>query len=82
MGKKIAVLLASYNGTKYIKEQIDSILNQKDVDVTIFISDDVSIDSTLEYLQSIYKDNRKLIYLKNDTKFGGAAKNFLDSLEM
>lgn len=73
---KIAVLLASYNGTKYIKEQIDSILNQKNVDVTIFISDDLSTDNTLEYLENIYKDNEKLIYLENNQKFGGAAKNF------
>jgi rhamnosyltransferase len=74
--KKIAVLLASYNGTKYIKEQIDSILNQKDVEVTIFVSDDLSTDRTLEYLQNIYKDNKKLVYLESNQKFGGAAKNF------
>ncbi|MCT7584012.1 hypothetical protein N5U55_07795 [Aliarcobacter butzleri] len=36
MNKRIAVLLASYNGTKYIKVQLDSILNQKEVDATIF----------------------------------------------
>lgn len=41
VSQKIAVLLASYNGIKYIKEQIDSILNQKNVNVTIFISDDL-----------------------------------------
>lgn len=74
--EKIAVLLASYNGTKYIKEQIDSILNQKDVDVTIFISDDLSTDNTLEYLHKIYKNNEKLIYLESNKKIGGAAKNF------
>ena len=53
MHKKIAVLLASYNGVKYIKEQVDSILNQKEVDVTIFISDDLSTDGTLEYLNGL-----------------------------
>ena len=63
MHKKIAVLLASYNGVKYIKEQIDSILNQKDVDITIFISDDLSIDRTIEYLQDIYKDFKNIVYL-------------------
>ncbi len=76
MYKKIAVLLASYNGTKYIKEQIDSILNQKDVEITIFVSDDLSTDGTLEYLQNTYKDNKKLVYLESNQKFGGAAKNF------
>ncbi|MDD2448837.1 MAG: glycosyltransferase [Sulfurimonas sp.] len=76
MVKKIAVLLASYNGTRYIKEQIDSILEQKDVAVTIFISDDLSTDKTLEYLQNVYVQNKNLVYLKSDEKFGGAAKNF------
>ena len=76
MHKKIAVLLASYNGVKYIKEQIDSILNQKEVDVTIFISDDLSTDKTVEYLQDIYKDFKNIVYLPSGSKFGGAGKNF------
>ena len=76
MHKKIAVLLASYNGTKYIKEQVDSILNQKEVDVTIFISDDLSTDKTIEYLQDIYKDFKNIAYLSSGSKFGGAGKNF------
>ncbi|OCL85158.1 Chondroitin synthase [Arcobacter porcinus] len=76
MHKKIAILLASYNGVKYIKEQIDSILNQKEVDVTIFISDDLSTDKTIEYLQDIYKDFKNIVYLPSGSKFGGAGKNF------
>ena len=76
MHKKIAVLLASYNGVKYIKEQVDSILNQKEVDVTIFISDDLSTDKTIEYLQEIYKGLENIVYLPSGSKFGGAGKNF------
>ncbi|MCT7552712.1 glycosyltransferase [Aliarcobacter butzleri] len=76
MYNKIAVLLASYNGVNYIKEQVDSILNQKEVDVTIFISDDLSTDGNLQYLQNIYKDEKRLVYLDSHNKFGGAAKNF------
>src|SRR5574344_2100439 len=74
--KKIAVLLASYNGVKYIKEQVDSILNQKEIDVTIFVSDDLSTDGTIEYLQNIYKDFKNIVYLLSGSKFGGAGKNF------
>lgn len=76
MHKKIAVLLALYNGIKYIKEQIDSILGQQDVEVTIFISDDLSTDETIEYLQNTYKDEKRLVYLEANQKFAGAAKNF------
>ncbi|WP_199919619.1 glycosyltransferase [Aliarcobacter skirrowii] len=76
MYKKIAVLLATYNGINYIKEQIESILNQIDVEVTIFISDDLSTDRTIEYLQDIYKDFKNIVYLPSGSKFGGAGKNF------
>ncbi|MBE0491155.1 MAG: glycosyltransferase [Sulfurospirillum sp.] len=75
MYKKTAVLLASYNGVKYIKEQVDSILNQKEVVVTIFVSDDLSTDGTIEYLRDIYKNEKRLVYLEANHKFGGAAKN-------
>lgn len=74
---KVAVLLAAYNGEKYIQEQIESIVNQVDVDVYIYISIDASTDRTLEIceqLQKIYKN----IFIINDGKkrFGSAGKNF------
>ena len=73
--KKVAVLLASYNGKKWIKRQIDSILCQKHVNITIFISDDLSTDGSKEFIQDEYKDN-KVVLLNDAGKFGGAAKNF------
>lgn len=74
---KVAVLLAAYNGEKYIQEQIESIVNQVDVDVYIYISIDASTDRTLEIcqqLQKIYKN----IFIINEGKerFGSAGKNF------
>lgn len=74
---KVAVLLAAYNGEKYIQEQIESIVNQVDVDIYIYISIDASTDKTLEIckqLQKIYKN----IFIINDGKkrFGSAGKNF------
>lgn len=74
---KVAVLLAAYNGEKYIQEQIESIVNQVDVDIYIYISIDASTDRTLEIcqqLQKIYKN----IFIINDGKkrFGSAGKNF------
>ena len=47
---KILVILASYNGAKYIEEQIDSILNQESVFVHIMVFDDCSKDNTIEVL--------------------------------
>ena len=50
---KVLVLLSSYNGEKYIKEQINSILNQKNVDINILIRDDGSSDNTQNILKEI-----------------------------
>ena len=44
---KIAVLLASYNGVKFIEEQLKSLFDQTYKDFAVFISDDGSNDDTL-----------------------------------
>jgi rhamnosyltransferase len=72
----IAVLLAAYNGMQWIEEQIDSILNQRNTDVKIFISVDLSIDGTYEWCQALQKRNPRVVVLPYGERFGGAAKNF------
>ena len=42
----VSVLMSTYNGERYIKEQIDSILSQKDVDIHLLIRDDGFKDRT------------------------------------
>ena len=53
MQYKVMVLLSSYNGEKYIREQLDSILTQQGVEVTLLVREDGSSDATprilLEY---------------------------------
>lgn len=62
----ISVCMATYNGGKYIREQIDSILSELKADDELIISDDSSTDNTLEIISS-YNDSRiKLIELKRD----------------
>lgn len=73
---KIAVLLAAYNGMQWIEEQVDSILNQTNVDVTVFISVDLSTDNTYEWCKEKESLNHRIIVLPYGDKFGGAAKNF------
>ena len=46
--EKVCVLMSTYNGEKYLKEQIESILNQENVEVDILVRDDGSTDSTLD----------------------------------
>ena len=47
----VAVLMSTYNGEKYIREQLDSIFNQKNVQVKLFVRDDGSKDSTVGILE-------------------------------
>lgn len=74
---KISVAMASYNGEKYIKEQIDSILLQLSETDELIISDDGSKDNTKKIIES-YKDNRiKLVEGPHD----GIKKNFENSIK-
>lgn len=50
MRPNVYVMLSAYNGEKYISEQIDSILTQSHVDVTLHIRDDGSTDKTRDIL--------------------------------
>ena len=65
---KISVCMASYNGSKYIKNQITSILNQLGKSDQLVIVDDCSFDDTVNIIES-FKDSRiKLI--KNTKNIG------------
>ncbi|MDP2071935.1 glycosyltransferase [Methylotenera sp.] len=72
----VAVLLSVYNGMEWIREQIDSILNQEGVEVTVFISIDPSSDGSEELCSQFASQYKNIFVLPNVGKFGGAAKNF------
>ena len=60
---KISIAMATYNGSKYISEQLDSILMQTINDFELVICDDCSTDNTWEILQQYAtKDSRIQIY--------------------
>lgn len=68
----ISVCLTTYNGEKYIKEQLNSILIQLSEGDEIIISDDGSTDNSIAILES-YNDSRIKIYLNN---FKSVVRNF------
>lgn len=74
--KKIQVLMSTYNGEKYLKEQIGSILNQEDVEVSLLIRDDGSTDTTISILENLVKENKNVTYYIG--KNIGAARSFMD----
>lgn len=72
----VEILLATYNGARYLEQQLDSLLKQTYQDFSLLISDDGSTDRTLEILQA-YKEKypHKIILLPCGRR-RGAQKNF------
>ena len=54
---RVLVLLSTYNGEKYLREQLDSIFNQVDIEVSVFASDDCSKDGTVSILEEYSKSH-------------------------
>lgn len=73
---KIAILLAVYNGMEWLQVQLNSILNQADVDVTIFVSIDPSTDASEVFCREMSVQYQNIVVLSDAGKFGSAAKNF------
>ena len=73
--EEIDILMATYNGEKYLREQIDSILNQTYSKFRLLISDDCSQDKTREILKE-YEEKDKRITVFYQEKNLGYVKNF------
>lgn len=72
----VAVLLAAYNGMENIAEQVASILNQSDVNVSLFISVDLSSDDTYAWCKNLEQGHANIHVLDYGERYGGASKNF------
>ena len=73
---KIAILMATYNGEKYICQQIDSILSQTCKDWELYIHDDGSTDNTIAVVESYVEKYPNKIHLIDGKSTGGAKYNF------
>lgn len=79
----ITVLVASCNGSRYIKQQLDSILSQNAEDVRILVSDDCSTDGTRKLLKEYEENCRdRVLVLYRDKASGGAAVHFLKLMKL
>ena len=78
---EISVLIPSHNVEKYIRECLDSIVNQTFEDMEIICVDDGSTDSTLNILNEYaLKDSRMRVYENKENKGVGYTRNYLLSL--
>ena len=73
---EIAILLATYNGEKYLKQQLDSLLNQTNKYFRCFIHDDGSTDSTNLILDDYAEKHPDRIIIINGEKCGSSKENF------
>lgn len=74
----ISVCIATYNGEKYIKEQLYSILSQLGDEDEIIVSDDSSTDSTLDIIKSFH--DKRIVILANQT-FHSPIYNFENAIK-
>lgn len=71
-----SVGLAAFNGVSWLDEQLDSILAQEGVQVRIFVSIDPSDDGTEELIAKRARQDKRIILLPQERRFGNAARNF------
>ena len=75
MKKRVCVLLSTYNGEKYLDEQLDSLIRQENVDIDILVRDDGSTDSTCRILEQ-WQQKGLLRWYSGGNK--GFAMSFMD----
>lgn len=73
--EKVAVLMSTYNGEKFIRDQIDSVLSQRDVEVVLWVRDDGSRDGTCDVLEE-YSSKGKLHWYTGENLH--SAKSFMN----
>jgi O-antigen biosynthesis protein len=72
---KVSIYIPSYNNGKYIKEAIDSVLNQTYTDVEVCICDDGSTDNTLQVLEENFQDHPQVRWVAQTNGGIGKASN-------
>ena len=78
---KVSIILSAYNGERYIKEQIESIMSSVFKDFTLYVFDDCSTDSTFDIVSDMasqYGD--RLVLMRNEVN-RGSTLSFLNGLK-
>ncbi|MFX0095650.1 MAG: glycosyltransferase family 2 protein [Candidatus Hodarchaeota archaeon] len=70
----VSIAMTTYNGAKFLREQLDSIYRQTYPNLEVVVTDDCSTDNTIDILEE-YKKKLGLCYYVNKTKIG-FVKNF------
>ena len=80
MKKTVQIIMATYNGEKYLEEQMDSLLAQTWTDIRVEVCDDGSTDHTCDVIERYaQKDSRISIHRNEENK--GYVRNFLEGMQ-
>lgn len=77
----VSIAMCTYNGEKYIRQQLDSILNQTYRNLEIVIVDDKSDDRTFEIIKEYAGKDRRIKYFQNKVNLG-FNKNFENAIRL
>ena len=78
MKSRVNIVVSTYNGEKYIKEQMDSLLAQDYDNIRIYVRDDESSDNTLKILRQ-YEKQGDICVIQGKNK--GFSASFFNVLE-
>ena len=76
----VSIALCTFNGEKYLAEQLDTLITQTYPNIEIIVVDDCSTDSTLKILKEY--ESRNLIRLYQNEKNIGFSKNFENAIQL
>lgn len=76
----VDILMATYNGEKYVREQVESIQKQSFTDWRLLVSDDCSTDATIDIIQSLMNKDKRIKIVSRGIRHGSAKSNFMNLL--
>lgn len=74
--EKVQILLSTYNGEKYVRQQLDSLLGQDYANVSILVRDDGSKDETVSIVEAYSKKHDNITLIKGENK--GVISSFFE----
>lgn len=75
---KVAILMSTYNGEKYLKEQVMSIVKQDYTDWHLYIRDDGSKDNTIDIIRELAKHNKQISFINDgNPQNKGVTRSFM-----
>ena len=79
---QVYILLAAYNGSAFVRQQVDSILSQTISDFHLILSDDGSTDGTPALLESLAREHPdRITHYRSGQRFGCAQNHFMHLLQ-